>query len=248
MSASKKNRRKKTRGLARWHRWLGITCALILLLLSITGAILNHSEDLNLADSGISWSWLHDWYGLNVQAPTQGHSAGGRWFVSTQGQLWMNEVPVADVPATPSVSARPIQYGFAVAGPDWLVLLTEDGELIEQLDARRLPGRIQWLGHSGNLILLVTAQGSWQADAYELVWQPATTIEAEIDWPQTLPGDLRERLNHALRSRALTWEKLVMDLHAGRILGKAGQWIMDVVALLFCLLALSGLWLWWRRR
>ena len=45
----------------------------------------------------------------------------------------------------------------------------------------------------------------------------------------------------------LPLERVLLDLHSGRIFGEAGVWLVDAAALLFLLLAGSGLWLWGRR-
>jgi len=46
----------------------------------------------------------------------------------------------------------------------------------------------------------------------------------------------------------LPMERIMLDLHSGRILGRAGVYIMDAAAIGFLVLAASGVWLWVRRR
>jgi uncharacterized iron-regulated membrane protein len=46
----------------------------------------------------------------------------------------------------------------------------------------------------------------------------------------------------------LPTERLLLDLHSGRIFGAAGPWIFDIAALLLILLSLSGTWIWIKRR
>jgi uncharacterized iron-regulated membrane protein len=55
-------------------------------------------------------------------------------------------------------------------------------------------------------------------------------------------------LRSAWRGTGLSLERVLLDLHSGRILGEAGVWLVDAAALLFLLLAGSGVWLWGRRR
>ena len=55
-------------------------------------------------------------------------------------------------------------------------------------------------------------------------------------------------LQAAYRGYGLTLERVLLDLHSGRVLGSAGVLLVDAAAILFLLLAISGLWLWSRRR
>ena len=40
----------------------------------------------------------------------------------------------------------------------------------------------------------------------------------------------------------------MLDLHSGRILGSWGVYLVDAAAILFMLLAITGVWLWGKRR
>ena len=42
----------------------------------------------------------------------------------------------------------------------------------------------------------------------------------------------------------LTLERVLLDLHSGRIMGAVGPWIMDAAAILLLVLALTGIWMW----
>jgi uncharacterized iron-regulated membrane protein len=61
------------------------------------------------------------------------------------------------------------------------------------------------------------------------------------------PG-LKETLEKTYRGVGLPLERVMLDLHSGRILGRAGVYLVDTAAVLFLLLAISGVWLWARRR
>jgi len=40
----------------------------------------------------------------------------------------------------------------------------------------------------------------------------------------------------------------LLDIHSGRVLGSLGVVLVDLMALLFMLMAASGAWIWSRRR
>ncbi len=77
-----------------------------------------------------------------------------------------------------------------------------------------------------------------------------STTESGVSWATAAPPDqeLARALRNTWRGTGLPLERVLLDLHSGRILGEAGVWLVDAAALLFLLLAASGLWLWGRRR
>jgi uncharacterized iron-regulated membrane protein len=55
-------------------------------------------------------------------------------------------------------------------------------------------------------------------------------------------------LLESFRGRGLTLERLILDLHSGRIFGAYGIYVMDAAAIVLLWLSGSGLWVWWRRQ
>jgi len=47
-----------------WHRRIGLFALVLVVILAITGLMLNHTEKLGLAESYISREWLLNWYGI----------------------------------------------------------------------------------------------------------------------------------------------------------------------------------------
>jgi len=60
----KKNKNQIWRFLYKLHRYLGLSSAIVLLMLSLTGIALNHTEDLNLDSLMIDSKVILDWYGI----------------------------------------------------------------------------------------------------------------------------------------------------------------------------------------
>lgn len=63
---------------------------------------------------------------------------------------------------------------------------------------------------------------------------------------QALPAGLRDRILAAGAGLELSGGRILADLHSGRFFGSFGPWVMDLAAAGFMVLALTGLWLWWR--
>ncbi|MCB1676365.1 MAG: PepSY domain-containing protein, partial [Halioglobus sp.] len=67
---------------------------------------------------------------------------------------------------------------------------------------------------------------------------------------QLAPAPLQPVIRDALPGRAqwLSWERLLLDLHSGRLAGRAGVWLADAIGVLLCALVLSGIAMWWLHR
>ncbi len=65
--------------------------------------------------------------------------------------------------------------------------------------------------------------------------------------PAALPGDVAQAVLAHSRAHTLTLERVLLDLHSGRIASRFGVWFMDGIALVLISLVISGLWIWLRR-
>lgn len=78
-------------------------------------------------------------------------------------------------------------------------------------------------------------------------WQKETN-PAQTRWalPSTPTNTHMENIIRVYRGTGLPAERIILDLHSGRLLGKYGIYIMDGAAILLIFLAGSGVWLWIR--
>lgn len=230
------------------HRYGGVSAAVLIIVICATGLLLNHSSELRLADRRVQSAWLLDWYG--IRTPAISSYAASDQFVSHAGQrLYLDAVPV-DGQFSQLIGATKID-GLVLIGTDsGIVVLLPDGTLVEQLTAAHgIPAAIRRIGQDGRFAVVETAAGTWQADGMLGYWQRAAEGgAAEWSQPVTLPARLQALILADQRGDGLSLERVLLDLHSGRIIGTAGPWLGDAVALLFILLALSGLWIWFQTR
>jgi len=141
---------------------------------------------------------------------------------------------------------------FIAAGGEELLLLDHDGSLIE-----RLPwdspgaGSIEAIGLlEKRIVMIKTAERSWVADAQLLKWQPSTDVTEIPAWssPGSAPEDLHQTITAQYRGDGLSLERVLLDFHSGRVFGKAGVFIYDLLALAVGFLAISGVIFWVRGR
>ncbi len=228
-----------------WHRRLGYVLIVFIMLLSVTGILLNHTEDLQLDSQPVTQPALLALYGLG-KPQVQSQPVQEAWLSHVDGQLYINgqrsQPCVGDyvgaVAVAPS-AALPALY--VVACREELLLLATDGSLIERYSATLgLPTPLEALGTCipANTGLCFSAQQQrWLLDTEAGQWQP-TDSQPQAPVMAQLPAHLQSALESQLLR--LTWERVILDLHAGRLFG-LGPWLMDAVGLAIMLLACSGL-------
>jgi hypothetical protein len=239
------------RRLLATHRHLGVVASLIVVLLAVTGVLLNHAERLALAEAPIRSEWLLDWYGLTPELAEGGFPLGFKlgevWVSSLEGELYLAGQATVSLDS-PAVGALALDSLLVVATRESLFLFSGDGdpEPIDRLGLASLPGPVQRIGVSGGGRIVVEVAGQIHlADAEILSWQlqPAKAVK---HWssPTLLPSEEQGRLLESYRGQGLTRFRVVSDLHSGRILGHYGYLVMDGAAGVLLLLTGTGIYNW----
>ena len=235
------------RQLGVWHRRLGLAAVAILILLAVSGVLLNHSHGLGLDRRYVQWGWLLDWYGIHAPAEPRGVALGAHWLSELDGRIYFDGHELPGLRGRLN-GAVVVGYTIASAVGDNIWLLTPDGIIVEQLGtAQGVPGGLHALGVDRNGRLVVeAAQGFYTADSELLKWRRA--IPQAVSWARLteVPPALRAELVRQYRGRGLSVERVLADVHGGRVLGEIGMWLVDLTAIACLGLALSGLWLWAR--
>ncbi len=245
----KKSPARLLRSLYIWHRYFGISTAVFVIVLTITGLVLNHTDELQLDASYVQSDLLLDWYGISSPGELTSHTAGSINITAVNDQIFWNNERLTHISA-PLAGMQTYSDLVVIASGGTLSLFTPDGELVEKLDnVAGVPTGILAIGITPQSLLAVkTARGIYLADENLLEWSRAAN--PEVTWSVAAPTtpSLTEDLKKAYRGTGLPVERIMLDLHSGRILGRAGVYMMDAAATGFLLLAVSGIWLWMRRR
>jgi hypothetical protein len=236
------------RKLARWHRMLGLTSAAFVLWLAASGLILNHGEALGLDQRHVHNAWLLKHYGIPYALPKASFSLPGHW-LSQEGNAIYFDANRELVVAGTLVGA--VNYGqmLVAATNERLYLFDASGNLLDNLGPEHgLPAAIQALGVSGNWLVLRHLKGlvRLNPDTLQMDGHPAR----DVIWAKAgeLPPALRAEVEEAERSQQISFDRVLRDLHSGRILGPLGSRLVDAAAVLFMVLAVSGMWIWWRAK
>lgn len=225
------------------HRVLGIAGALFFLVVAVTGVMLVHVEDLGLGKRYVSSPDLLDHYRISPPVPTAGFDVGDHHVISISGAIYLDELFLAvSVPATGAVGYK--SHVYISAGTS-LRVHTPKGELVEILPS---PSAIQALGVSERGLVARTLSGLIDLGTGEQLL-PGIGEYGAIDWsqPAELPPALAHRVRESHRGRMLSFERVILDLHSGRIFGRWGSWFFDLLAVSLLVLSITGIVLWFRR-
>jgi len=245
--AHKKSLGSSTR---RWHRGIGVGASLFIVFLVVSGLALNHTSQLGLDRQHVSPRWLLHWYGIEGPETLRSYAVDGHWLSFAGSQLYLDGKPVSS--ATDGVGVAELGDWLVVACGRELLLLNRDGELIERLPWE--PGddsAIQALGHDANGAIFVRSGGKTLLAADELLsWSQPEGTPAGIEWssPAETPREVKKAIDSHYSGNGLSLERLLLDVHSGRIFGRVGMLVYDLLALFLGFSALSGLVLWWRTR
>lgn len=232
----------------KWHRWMGLGAAVFIILLCITGILLNHGATLGLARHYVQNPWLLDLYGIRTDAAPVSFAVGGHHISLSGGRVYFDAGELPERAET-LLGAVALQDQFAVALPGRLVFLTPDGTVIETLrGAEGVPAGLRRIGAApGGRLVVEADSGRFMPDLDALRWDRADPEGVTWAEPVPLPGELAAAVLAHARGNTLTLERVLLDIHSGRIAKRFGAWFMDLVALGLMALVLSGLWIWWRR-
>lgn len=235
--------------IQKWHKNFGICSALFVIFLATSGIMLSHSQQLKLNTNYIQTEWLLDLYQINPANEPIGFMSSDTWATQVGKRLYFNEIEVAKN-ITTLVGLITINDIYVVAYDSQITLLTQAGEIVEHLTgAVGVPAGMQAIAADDEANLIIrAAHGYYRVNLDDLIWDEFDYLDGVWSLSSFIPEELKINLYHLYRGRGLTLERVLQDLHSGRIVGQWGVYIVDFMAILFLILAISGIWMWWKRR
>ena len=176
------------------HKFTGIAVCVFLIHLSITGIFLNHTEDLGLDEKYTASPMILALY--NISMPSQEESfLVDNLFISRFGdQIFMNNQPVFKS-ENPIMGATLSNQILVIAFPNEIVLLTQEGELIEKLTtAIGVPANIQKLGALNSLLLLKASNQVWESNDEGQEWRVSDSNFNEWSNEAVMPDEKTQQI------------------------------------------------------
>jgi len=224
-----------------WHTWASILLAVPILIVGATAVFIAHKKALGTEEIRVDAKWLPGYRAAAFKAAKAEPRAvlvtlQGETLIGTQDGLFRLEGAnpvVVDVFAGTPVRAL-VESGFG------RVAAARNGIWLENA------GRWEQVKRGDAWNASVRADGSVvvaMKDVELLVSGDGRT------WaPDPLLSEVLAAIGERMNDKPLTLNKLVMDLHTGQaFFGKAAEWIwIDAIGIAMCLLALTGVYMWWR--
>ncbi len=238
---------KLRRNITLWHKRIGLISAIFVFILSATGFLLNHTSDFSLDSRYITSSWLLKLY--SVESPElRSYKLGDDWVSQAGESLFFNGEYLSDCGGQ-LVGAVSLKNYWVAVCKESSVLFSFENSVIETVDdAFGLPVPIARAGLCGTYVCVRSGGGDIRLNFESLEWEGVTDQKVLWSRPGQLPGDMEAAVELMSKSKVISVEKVVLDLHAGRFFGWASQFLVDVMALCFCLFAGSGVYVWASKR
>ncbi len=231
-----------------WHRYIGIAISVLVIILSVTGLLLNFTDTLKLNRSYTSANWLLDHYNIGEfqvnSFDTEEHIVSqASDFIYLDGRYVFN---LSDS----LVGAITQASNILLATQSSLLLIDKQGQMVDEI------GSYSGLPESP-LGIAKTSQGHavirgvntyWKGSAELSAWQPLQGPHPKWVAPVTTPDEINNQIQQHARSHEINYERVLLDLHSGRLLGTWGQNIMSLSAALLLILAATGIIIWLRKK
>ena len=218
----------------------------VLLYLLFTGIPLQFTDELALGQRHVRASAILDWYGL--QAPPE--VLGNRDVAYIGGQLYWHEQRLGSVAGGVEFSGYlgSTRHTNLIVGASakrlWLFPEANPADF----ESIPLPGRASAIGTSAGRVYLLVDNELKRVDAEFLNIEGAPAAKVEWLRPVALQPVAAQRYRVLYRHTLLTTERLLQDLHSGRLFGTIGIWVVNLSVVLLIVLSITGLWIWWRSR
>jgi len=230
---------------------MGVSAAAFMLVIAVTGILLNHTVEFGFDHKYIQSGRVLDWYGIEASDELISFPAGSHRITLTGRHLYLDQTQIKGEyhDLTGAVWLNEL---LVIAAADNLLLLTHQGELIERLrPGDSIPQDIRRLGiDTGGRVVVQSDHALYQPGDDFIRWLRWNRDASTVAWstPDAVPAELGSALRKQFRGGILPVERVLLDLHSGRFFGRLGPWLFDSAAVLLILLSLSGSWIWLKSR
>ena len=231
-----------------WHRYIGVTVSLFVIILSATGLFLNFSDTLKLNKTHVSNSWLLNHY--NIGGFTVSSFQTDSHLVSQASSfVYLNGVYALTLNDT-LIGALNLDEYILLATQTSLVVIDGDGQIIDEIGKfTGLPEAPLGLSMTDDGHPIIRGSNTYWKGSNELsAWQPLKGPHPKWVAPIETSDDINALIQKHARSHEINYERVLLDLHSGRLLGQWGQNLMSMSAVLLLVLAVTGIIIWLRKK
>lgn len=246
-----KNSKFSLLNIIRYHKFIGISLAIWLLIMVVTGVLLNHSNDLELDKASITNKTILKVYG--VKQPENGFSflIKKNIFIHQFGEkLFFNQKVIENVgQISEKVLVASNNQDIFIYWNQHVVLLTLDGELIEYNEFFSVENAIAIGTDEAKSFYLKTKEGLFSGNSDDLEFVPSVMVDEKIKWHKSVPltEEMIKRFSLTISYEGFTWERLLLDIHNGNVFGYFNKYLIDFLSFAFLGLIFSGIYIWFKK-
>jgi len=220
----------------RLHRVTGLLVALFLLVISATGIVLNHAERLDLDSVYIPGKLAKLYFGRAEKI--LGYFENDKHFYLLSEDLYIDAANVRYCGATLD-GVESFDQGYLVLCDGSLLWLDQDINIVDWLTVGvGVPQGLVGMGKLEDRVVVSDGKSHYLVDPDLLKFIPVEG-EFQVSKRVAIPD---EKLMHD----SISWHQFVLDFHSGQLFGGLGKLVSDIVAVLFILMAVTGLIIWSR--
>ena len=236
----------------RSHRVVAIGALVFLIVITITGLILNHADALGLSQRPASSVLASRLYGIEAPPIDAAFEAAGMTFATAANTLFADGVVLAHDTGElrGAIVSRDAGIDVIVVATDREVFVTTSSAVLIERSERDSQPRLIKLGNDGHRVVAALHDGHVEFDPQQMNFSAFDGRDNDIEWsePVALADEQLLQIGNAAIGQSVNWERILIDLHSGRIFPTAGIYIADITAACLLYLCMSGLALWFRRR
>ncbi|ORU91353.1 MAG: hypothetical protein A6F72_02050 [Cycloclasticus sp. symbiont of Poecilosclerida sp. N] len=244
-----RHKRNKSLSLYIWHRYAGLSAAIFVIFITITGIALNHTDDLTLKNRHISTGFLLSHYSVKAPVVITRFKTASHTITQADDKLFINDSKAFSI-RSPLTGATPYFEFTVIALTDKLLLTDSSNSIIQTLDELDgVPKNITNIGIDEQQRINVLADNHTFLLTGNLVLT-STPFNHNIAWskPSAVSAADTEAISAQYKSGIISWETLILDIHSGRFFGSYGALFFDVVGIVLLFLAFTGIIIWSRQR
>lgn len=234
--------------IVNWHKYIGILICVFLVLLSVTGIFLNHTDDLNLNKRFLNWPWLLNLYGLEVPKPSQNFSLSNDSLTNYDGQIFFNDKLIFHVKDEIKGVTKNNEKLYVAFENE--ILIFDNTMKVEDI-LQNIPASVVLFGKNITEKKITIKDTSNQIWSYDEIDQDWNFDDSEIiEWSRLtkISESQKEKMNNYFLGKGISLEQFLLDLHNGAILKKTGKYLLDLIGILTFVLSISGILIWTKRR
>lgn len=237
------------RALRRLHRYVGLLAALFVLWLAVSGLLLQHAQNFDLQNRFVTNAWLLSFYDVRAPARVLAFNAATIPVVQVDERVFVGQQRVLAEGSALRGALASDQATTVIALTDALLRVNARGEVVDrigELEGLQVP--IEQLGRGARGELIVrNGQGLQQVSEDFLSVTLYTERATRFSKAEPL-APVPAALSEAYRDGIISYERLIADMHAGRLPGGIATALIDLAAFAMILLAISGLYMFARMR